>query len=102
MQKVRIVNLQKCQARIGELIARFVTEIKGGTAMSRTDLNRVAESVLVPLFRAVYGYESLRNLNHTERMNFPGIDLADDTAKVAFQVTATSTRSKTNLHLTRT
>ena len=92
--KARIVNLQKCQARIRELVARFVTEIKGETAMSRTDLNRVAESVLVPLFRAVYGYDGLRNLNHTERANFPGIDLADDTAKVAFQVTATSTSSK--------
>ena len=94
MQKARIVNLQKCQTKIAELVARFVTEIKGETAMSRTDPNRVAESVLVPLFRIVYGYQRLRNLNHTDRVNFPGIDLADDTAGVAFQVTATSTSSK--------
>ena len=62
--------------------------------MRRTDANVVSESVLVPLFKAVYGYKTLRNLNHAENGNFPGIDLADDETRTAFQVTATAGTAK--------
>src|SRR5438046_1677927 len=89
-----IVNLQGCQHKINELMSRFVAEIKGSAAMSRTDANVVSESLLVPLFKSVYGYQKLRNLNHTEKSQFPAIDLADDEAQTAFQITATPTSGK--------
>jgi hypothetical protein len=57
--------------------------------MQQTDINKVSENVLIPLLAEVYGYKNLKNLNFTEGSNFPGIDLGDETAKVAFQITAT-------------
>ena len=42
---------------------------------------------LVELLRETCGLQDLRNLN-AEKANFPGLDLADDTAGVAFQVTS--------------
>ncbi len=74
--------------RINECLARFFAEVKGSTATGLTDINRHAEEVLVPLFREVFELSNLRNLNMTDGANFPAIDLADDTARVAFQVTA--------------
>jgi tetratricopeptide (TPR) repeat protein len=62
--------------------------------MSRTDINKVAETILIPLFTEVYGYKELKNLNYTEDSNYPGIDLGDETARVAFQVTSTSDTKK--------
>jgi hypothetical protein len=81
------------QNRIAELMALFVTQIKGSTAMTRTDINRVAENILIPLFTEVYGFQALRNLN-MEGGNYPGIDLADDEARVAFQITSQSDSEK--------
>lgn len=88
------MNLQKAQDRINELMSIFVSQVKGATAMGRTDINRVSETVLIPLFSSIFGFKKLRNLNFTESPNFPGIDLADDNARVAFQITSTSTSEK--------
>lgn len=88
------MNLLKAQNRISELMSSFVTQVKGASAMGQTDINRVSETVLIPLFAEIYGYKKLRNLNFSERSNFPGIDLADDSARVAFQITSTSTIEK--------
>jgi len=79
----------------------FVTEIKSFTAMSRTDSNRVSETILIPLFKELYGFAKLRNVNSTEKINFPGIDLADDDARVAIQVTSTSNNDKVKHTLTQ-
>lgn len=62
--------------------------------MGRTDINRVSETLLIPLFSEIFGYKKLRNLNFSERSNFPGIELAVDSARVAFQITSTSTTEK--------
>ncbi|HEY9740769.1 MAG TPA: SMEK domain-containing protein, partial [Coleofasciculaceae cyanobacterium] len=62
--------------------------------MSRTDINKVAETILVPLLAEVYGYTELKNLNSSEYPNYPAIDLGDETARVAFQITSTSGREK--------
>jgi tetratricopeptide (TPR) repeat protein len=75
---------------IAREISAFVTEVKAFGAMDRTDINRVAQNVLVPLFAETYGYTKLENLDIEGGGNFPGIDLADDEARVAIQVTSTS------------
>ncbi len=69
--------------------SHFVTSVKAFNAMDRTDINRVAQNILVPIFAGTYGYSELRNLDIGSAGNFPGIDLADDTAQVTIQVTAT-------------
>ena len=88
------MNLLTVQNRITELMSKFVTQIKGTTAMGRTDLNRASETILIPLFAELYGYKNLKNLNYSEGPNYPGIDLGDEIARVAFQITATSTGQK--------
>jgi hypothetical protein len=73
----------------------FVTQVKGAGSMSRTDINKDAETILIPLFKEIYGYTDLININYAEDdNNYPGIDLGDETARVTFQVTATRTLTK--------
>jgi hypothetical protein len=47
-------------------MSRFVTQIKGAAAMGQTDINRVSETVLIPLFKEVFGFKDLKNLNRPE------------------------------------
>ena len=82
------MNLQKSQDRINELMSRFVAQVKGAKAMRRTDINRVSEDVLIPLFAEVYGHTDLRNLNVSEGPNFPAIDLGDEKTRTAYQITS--------------
>jgi len=74
-------------------MARWVAELKGAASMSQTDPNIASEHILIPLLREVYGWPDLRNLN-VESGNYPGIDLADDNARVAIQVTSKRTLEK--------
>jgi tetratricopeptide (TPR) repeat protein len=88
------MNLNEIQERINKLLSFFVAEVKGATAMGRADINRVSEVVLIPLLSKVFGYPGLINLNQTEKVNHPAIDLGDPVARVAFQVTSTSNSTK--------
>ena len=65
------MNLLTVQNRINELMSKFVTQIKGATAMGRTVINRVSKTILIPLFVELYGYKNLRNLNYLEGPNYP-------------------------------
>jgi hypothetical protein len=83
------MKLVNSQNRINELMARFVAQVKGATSMSRTDLNKVAETILIPLLNEIYGW-NLQNANYSENdNNYPGIDLVDEAQGVSIQVTAT-------------
>jgi energy-coupling factor transporter ATP-binding protein EcfA2 len=83
------VKLVIAQNRIQELMSRFVVQIEMGAVMSRTDLNKAAETILIPLLNEVYGW-NLENINYTEDdNNYPGIDLVDEVARISIQVTAT-------------
>ncbi|MBD2330082.1 SMEK domain-containing protein [Alkalinema sp. FACHB-956] len=75
-------------------MSRFVAQIEMGAAMSRTDLNKAAETILIPLLNEVYGW-GLENINYSEdNPNYPGIDLGDEAAKISIQITATHTLDK--------
>lgn len=87
------MRLNDLQNKIQFFLSLFVAQVKAARALSKTDINHVAETVLVPLFAEIYGYRDLRNLND-EQPNYPGIDLGDDTARVAFQITATTSSTK--------
>ena len=82
------MNLQKSQNRINELLARFVAQVKGATAMNRADINRVSEDALIPLFSQIYGHTNLKNLNWADDPNFPAIDLGDEESRTAYQITS--------------
>ena len=84
-------NLLHTRQRISELLGIFAWQAK---AYTTSDFNKISEDVLVPLFRLIVNFPDLKNLNTETKKNFPGIDLADDTAGVAFQVTATSDSQK--------
>lgn len=87
------MNLLSIQQHIQELMAAFVTQAEAAAATGKTDLNKVAETILIPLFGVVYGYTHLENLNK-KAMNYPGIDLGGEVARVAFQITASTDSEK--------
>ena len=69
--------------------------------MQKTDINKDAQTILIPLLAEVYGYKNLNNLDFTEGSNYPGIDLGDETARVAFQITSTRGIEKVKHTLTK-
>ncbi len=87
-------NLLHTHERITELFGVFAYQAKAYSASGKTDFNKVSEDVLVPLFRQIFNFSDLKNLNSTVKKDFPAIDLADDEAKIAFQITATSDSQK--------
>lgn len=88
------MNLLQSRQNINVFMSKFVVQIKGTAAMGMTDLNHASETVLVSLLREVYGYNELKNLNSEEGANYPGIDLGDENARVAVQVTSTPSSEK--------
>ena len=94
------MNLQRSQERIIDLMLRFRRLVDSNTTMQKTDTNRLAQTILSALFSEVYGYQNLKNLDFTEGSNYPSIDLGDETARVAFQITATPRIEKVKHTLT--
>lgn len=74
-------------------IAQLRYQVEAASAMGSYDTHKVAENLMCGLLRELCDWPNLRNLN-PEQANFPGIDLADDTARVAVQVTATADIAK--------
>lgn len=75
-------------------MSQLATQIEAASAMHMYDIHKVSENLVLGVLREIYGWRHLRNLNSTERANFPGVDLADDVAGVAIQVTGTPTLDK--------
>ncbi len=88
MKHVRLIN------QFNEDLANLSREVETSVAMGLLDINKVCEDVFCGMFRELYGFKNIRNLNEEERQNFPGIDLADDDAKVAIQVTSDKSLEK--------
>lgn len=80
-------------SRISDYFGRFVNSVKAHNAISQYGINYLSETVLVPILKEVFNLPNLRNLN-SEEVNTPGIDLADDQARVAFQITASNDNEK--------
>lgn len=76
---MKILDLQN---EFRELIAQLRHEIETASAMGQFDAHEVSENLMCGLLRELCGWSDLRNLNR-EQVNFPGIDLADDTHRVA-------------------
>ena len=83
---------QTCINRIEYLFALWTLLVQFETMANRHDRKIFSEAMLIPVLNGVYGW-NLENLNE-DHQNYPGIDLADEKAKVAVQVTASKTSSK--------
>lgn len=82
---------------IGQIIDELTAvshQVKSRSGLQIFDLNRYLEDFFKDILNIVYGYK-LINLNE-ERSNNPGLDLGDEVAKVAFQITSTKTSEKIN------
>lgn len=75
-------------------MAQLEKEVEASSAMGSFDTHKASEGLVLGVLRELYGWKGLRNLNATEKTNFPGIDLADDEAGVAIQVTGTPSLEK--------
>jgi len=84
-----------------EDLATLSREVETSVAMGHLDINKICEDVFCGLFKELYSFKKLRNLNEDEKQNYPGIDLADDEAKVAIQVTSDKTLEKIKDSLTK-
>src|SRR5579883_1731137 len=88
------MEIDSIQNRIRELLEIFSRRVQQDNISDRYDINRISESIMVPVLRLLYDLRKLRNLNYTDERNYPGIDLADDEARIAFQITSTADNSK--------
>jgi len=81
MNRIEYIN------KIVKYASIFVHEVGGFNALNQYHINIHAESFLVPVLNEILGL-SLENLNTTQKKNFPAIDLADFSKRVAFQITS--------------
>ena len=77
-----------------EELSKLSHEVEASVAMGHFDINKICEDVFCGIFKELYGFKALRNLNESEKHNFPGIDLADDDARIAIQVTSDKSLGK--------
>lgn len=88
------MDILSVQNQIRDLLESFSRRVKLENVSDRYDINRLSETIMLPILRLLYDYKYLRNKNYTDARNYPGIDLADDLAKIAFQITSTSDNKK--------
>ena len=94
------MNRQKLINNFRQELAVLTYEVEMSVKAGHFDINTICEDVFCDLFKVLYDFRKLRNLNKEEKKNFPGIDLADDEAKVAIQVTADKKTAKVKSSLT--
>ena len=88
------MDLAKVQGEIHWLFSIFASTVETRSMVGAYDMNHYAETMLIELFSEIYGYEHLRNLNTPENRNQAAIDLGDDVARVALQITSDRTSGK--------
>ncbi len=71
---------------VTEKLSYFCHYVKMSNRNSFTDINVHAEGFLMNLLNMILGLD-LQNLNE-QQINYPGVDLGDISAKIAFQVTS--------------
>ena len=84
--------VKEMREEIRKALTQFETYVKCSVDQDMTDINRYAEDFYCGLLNCAFGWK-LRNLNQDNR-NQPAIDLADDTNKIAVQVTSSTDRGK--------
>lgn len=78
---------------ISTSLAILALQVRAEALAGLGSRNKVAEHVLLPVLRRVYGAPNLANAN-TLVANFPGIDLYDASSGLGVQITSESTAAK--------
>jgi hypothetical protein len=86
------MELQKSLLNISELLSRFGVQVSILNSSSMLDINVVSEDFLIPVLNEIYSC-NLINANHIES-NYPAVDLLDQSKKITFQITSTSSAKK--------
>ena len=94
------MQYQALHAELRSRLTALSSAISASCGQGLTDLPKHAENLVAGLLSELLGYRNVRNLNAGERMNFPGLDLADDEKSTGFQVTATASLEKVKDTLT--
>ena len=84
---------------IGQIIdelAAVSQQVKSRAKLQLMDLNRYLEDFFKEVLNTTLDYK-LINLNE-DRSNNPGLDLGDEVAEVAFQITSTKSSEKSMRH----
>jgi len=92
-----LLSDMKYQTLINDLRSELVElamNVETSSAMGLYDIHRLCENVVLGLFREIFNLPNLRNLNAADKKNYPAVDLADDSRRIAIQVTATPTLEK--------
>lgn len=79
--------------KISKALAVLAYQTRAENLTGMFSKNRLAEDLLLPLFRIIFAAPQLRNLNEAGS-NFPSIDLADAKNRLAIQVTSENAASK--------
>lgn len=79
--------------QIRNQISIYQHRVKSDNKAHRYNINDRAESFTVPLFKLLFDWNDLKNLN-TAKTNFPGIDLGTDKYRTAIQVTSETSLEK--------
>lgn len=87
-----MLTVKELREGIRLVLAQFTVYVRFSVSRDMTDINRYAEDFYCELLNKAFGWK-LHNLNQDNR-NQPAIDLADDTNKIAVQVTSSTGRSK--------
>lgn len=87
------MSRQNLLNRIRDLLAQLAFKIQIDNKSLQTDLNRLAEEILLPVIRRAYDLPGLENLN-ADNPNAAAVDLGDEVKRVAFQITAQATNAK--------
>jgi hypothetical protein len=79
--------------RIAEQFSKLTHQIQASSALGQSDINKIAQHLFVPLLNNIYEW-NLRDLDLTDHVNFPAVDLGDDIKRIAVQVTASPSLEK--------
>ena len=87
------VTSEELLTQIRNQITAYQLNVESDNKAHRYNINDRAESFTIPLFKLLFGWDELMDLN-VDQVNFPGIDLGDEKHKVAIQVTSETTLDK--------
>ena len=86
------MQFERVIAEFRESLAQLEREVQMSISSGHTNIAHISEALFLGLLNALYGWH-LKDMN-AKKQNYPAIDLADDDARVAVQVTATASLDK--------
>src|SRR5665647_1581520 len=78
---------------ISASLATLALQVRSESLAGLGSRNKIAEHVLLPVFRRLYNAPNLVNAN-TLAANFPGVDLIEPSSGLGIQVTSESAKAK--------